>query len=134
VLAIEASNTRNISHCLTLLPFCCAAALGHHLQHPQQTKLSALLFAAAAAAAAYPSGLDWWTFEVIVMLSGLLPNPEQTMSMMGITFNIHALCFFAAHGLSGAASTRVGNDLGAGRPHMAWLTVQVCAHDSVQYV
>ena len=46
------------------------------------------------------------------MLSGLLPNPEQTMSMMGITFNIHALCFFAAHGLSGAASTRIGNDLG----------------------
>jgi MATE family multidrug resistance protein len=74
-----------------------------------------------------PAGLDWWTFEVIVMLSGLLPNPEQTMSMMGITFNIHALCFFAAHGLSGAASTRVGNDLGAGRPHMAWLTVQVGA-------
>jgi hypothetical protein len=32
--------------------------------------------------------------------------------MMGITFNIHALCFFAAHGLSGAASTRVGNELG----------------------
>jgi MATE family multidrug resistance protein len=59
------------------------------------------------------------------MLSGLLPRPEQTMAMMGITFNIHALCFFAAHGLSGAASTRVGNDLGAGRPHMAWLTVQV---------
>jgi Na+-driven multidrug efflux pump len=58
------------------------------------------------------AGLDWWTFEVIVMLSGLLPNPEQTMSMMGITFNVHALCFFAAHGLSGAASTRIGNDLG----------------------
>jgi hypothetical protein len=38
---------------------------------------------------------------------------------------IHALCFFAAHGLSGAASTRVGNDLGAGRPRMAWLTTQV---------
>jgi len=25
---------------------------------------------------------------------------------------VHALCFFAAHGLSGAASTRVGNELG----------------------
>lgn len=51
------------------------------------------------------------------MLSGLLPRPELTMSMMGITFNVHALCFFAAHGLSGAASTRVGNELGeeAGR-------------------
>lgn len=49
----------------------------------------------------------------------------QTMAMMGITFNIHALCFFAAHGLSGATSTRVGNDLGAGRPQMAWVTVQV---------
>ena len=59
------------------------------------------------------------------MLSGLLPSPDVTMSMMGITFNIHALCFFAAHGLSGAASTRIGNDLGAGRPRMAWLTTQV---------
>ena len=51
---------------------------------------------------------------MIVILSGLLPRPETTMSMMGITFNIHALCFFAAHGLSGAASTRVGNELGEG--------------------
>ena len=49
------------------------------------------------------------------MLSGLLPRPEVTMSMMGITFNVHALCFFAAHGLSGAASTRVGNELGKGQ-------------------
>lgn len=50
--------------------------------------------------------------QLIVILSGLLPRPELTMSMMGITFNVHALCFFAAHGLSGAASTRVGNELG----------------------
>jgi len=69
--------------------------------------------------------LDWWTFEIIVILSGLLPRPEMTMSMMGITFNVHALCFFAAHGLSGAASTRVGNELGASRPRLAWLNTQV---------
>lgn len=69
--------------------------------------------------------LDWWTFEIIVMLSGLLPRPEVTMSMMGITFNIHELCFMAAHGLSGAASTRVGNELGAARPRLAWLSCQV---------
>ncbi|GIL78274.1 hypothetical protein Vretimale_7649 [Volvox reticuliferus] len=69
--------------------------------------------------------LDWWTFEIIVMLSGLLPRPEMTMSMMGITFNIHALCFFAAHGLSGGVSTRVGNELGASRPRQAWLNTQV---------
>eukprot|EP00877_Chromochloris_zofingiensis_P011102 jgi/Chrzof1/6245/Cz17g17080.t1 len=78
-----------------------------------------------ANANATAAGLDWWTFEVIVMLSGLLPKPDQTMSMMGITFNVHALCFFAAHGLSGAASTRIGNDLGAGRPRLAWITTQV---------
>ncbi|KAL6754135.1 MATE efflux family protein [Haematococcus lacustris] len=69
--------------------------------------------------------LDWWTFEIIVILSGLLPRPEMTMSMMGITFNVHALCFFAAHGLSGAASTRVGNELGGSRPRLAWLNTQV---------
>jgi Na+-driven multidrug efflux pump len=50
---------------------------------------------------------------------------STAVSMMGITFNIHALCFFAAHGLSGAASTRVGNELGAGRPRLAWLNTQV---------
>ena len=59
------------------------------------------------------------------MMSGMLPRPDITMSMMGITFNIHALCFMAAHGLSGAASTRVGNDLGAGRPRQAWVTTQL---------
>lgn len=69
--------------------------------------------------------LDWWTFEIIVVMSGMLPRPEVTMSMMGITFNLHALCFMAAHGLAGAASTRVGNDLGASRPKMAWITAQL---------
>jgi len=62
---------------------------------------------------------------LLLLLLLLLLCVLQTMAMMGITFNVHALCFFAAHGLSGAASTRVGNDLGAGRPQMAWLTVQV---------
>jgi hypothetical protein len=38
--------------------------------------------------------------------------PSLPVLIAGITFNIHALCFFAAHGLSGAASTRVGNELG----------------------
>jgi Na+-driven multidrug efflux pump len=66
----------------------------------------------------YVQSQDWWTFEVIVILSGLLPRPEMTMSMMGITFNVHALCFFAAHGLSGAASTRVGNELGQRSVHV----------------
>lgn len=30
---------------------------------------------------------DWWTWEVLVIVSGLLPRPEMVMSMMGITFN-----------------------------------------------
>lgn len=59
--------------------------------------------------------------QIVVMLSGLLPRPEVTMSMMGITFNVHALCFFAAHGLSGAASTRVGNELGELDSDKGWV-------------
>ena len=52
------------------------------------------------------------------------------MSMMGITFNVHALCFFAAHGLSGAASTRVGNELG-GYLGVKGLLALPCAAPSV---
>lgn len=68
--------------------------------------------------------------EVIVLMSGLLPNPHQAMSMVGITINLHAVAFLAAQGLGGAASTCVAQDLGAGRANKVWLTVKV----SVRYV
>lgn len=62
---------------------------------------------------------------MLVFLAGLLPDPDHAINAMGITVNIHAVCFLVAQGVGDAACTRVAQNLGAGRPHRAWLTVKV---------
>ncbi|KAK6235923.1 hypothetical protein SCA6_011260 [Theobroma cacao] len=57
---------------------------------------------------AYTSWNSWevWSFEMMVLLSGLLPNPKLETSVLTI-------------------STRASNELGAGRPRAAYLAVCV---------
>uniref|UniRef100_A0A0D3GAJ9 Protein DETOXIFICATION n=1 Tax=Oryza barthii TaxID=65489 RepID=A0A0D3GAJ9_9ORYZ len=59
---------------------------------------------------ALPSALmlcfEWWSFEILVLLSGLLPNPELESSVLSIC-------------------TRVANELGAGNPEGARLAVHL---------
>ncbi|KAM3693456.1 hypothetical protein ACB098_08G166000 [Castanea mollissima] len=50
--------------------------------------------------------LEYWSFEMVVLLSGLLPNPKLETSVLSI-------------------STRVANELGAGCPHGALLALRV---------
>ncbi|KAK9167372.1 hypothetical protein Scep_002563 [Stephania cephalantha] len=50
------------------------------------------------------NSLEIWTFELVVLLSGFLPNPKLETSVLSI-------------------STRVSNELGAGRPQAARLSV-----------
>ncbi|KAA3476024.1 protein DETOXIFICATION 16-like [Gossypium australe] len=60
--------------------------------------------------------LEMWSFEMMVLLSGLLPNPN---------LNTAATVWMIPFGLSGAVSTRVSNELGAGNPEAARLAVNV---------
>ncbi|KAI3970194.1 hypothetical protein MKW92_015314 [Papaver armeniacum] len=60
--------------------------------------------------------LELWSFELAVLLSGLLPNPY---------LNTCALLWMIPTGFGGAVSTRVSNELGAGHPQAARLAVQV---------
>ncbi|KAF5182774.1 Detoxification-like protein [Thalictrum thalictroides] len=69
--------------------------------------------------------LEMWSFELMVLLSGLLPNPKLETSVLSISLNTSALVWMVPFGLSGAISTRVSNELGAGRPQIARLAVQV---------
>lgn len=46
--------------------------------------------------------LELWCFELIVILAGLLPNPEDQVSAMTVCFNTTALCFMLPLGLSTA--------------------------------
>ncbi|VAH72029.1 unnamed protein product [Triticum turgidum subsp. durum] len=69
--------------------------------------------------------LEWWSFEILVLLSGLLPNPKLETSVLSITLNTANCLFMIPYGLGAAISTRVSNELGAGRPRAARLAVHV---------
>ncbi|KAL5735149.1 hypothetical protein ACOSP7_033010 [Xanthoceras sorbifolium] len=69
--------------------------------------------------------LEMWSFEMMVLLSGLLPNPELQTSVLSISLNTAATVWMIPFGLSGAVSTRVSNELGAGHPVTARLAVCV---------
>ncbi|PKA49260.1 MATE efflux family protein LAL5 [Apostasia shenzhenica] len=60
--------------------------------------------------------LQGWQFELLLLFSGLLPNPKLQTSVMSISQNTSALVFMITIGLSAAISTRVSNELGAGNP------------------
>ncbi|TQE13973.1 hypothetical protein C1H46_000395 [Malus baccata] len=63
--------------------------------------------------------LEMWCFEMMVLLSRLLPNPTLETSVLSISLNTSALTYMIPLGLAGAASTRVSNEFGARRPRLA---------------
>lgn len=63
--------------------------------------------------------LEYWAFEVLVLLSGLLPDPQRETSTLSICLTSTSLLYMVPFGIGAAASTRVGNELGAGRPQAA---------------
>ncbi|PKA59706.1 MATE efflux family protein 9 [Apostasia shenzhenica] len=69
--------------------------------------------------------LEWWSFELLVLLSGVLPNPRLETSVLSICLTSIALLYTIPYGLGAAASTRVSNELGAGNPEGAHLVVRV---------
>ncbi|TVU32474.1 hypothetical protein EJB05_24205, partial [Eragrostis curvula] len=69
--------------------------------------------------------MEWWSFELLVLLSGLLPNPKLETAVLSICLNTSSLAFMPPLGLGAAISTRVSNELGAGRPQAARLATRV---------
>ncbi|PON77482.1 Multi antimicrobial extrusion protein [Parasponia andersonii] len=60
--------------------------------------------------------LEWWSFEVLILLSGFLPNSKLETSVLSICLTTTSLHYFIPYGVSAAASTRISNELGAGNP------------------
>ncbi|RCV43188.1 hypothetical protein SEVIR_9G276900v4 [Setaria viridis] len=69
--------------------------------------------------------LEWWSFEVLVLLSGLLPNPQLETSVLSICLNTGALLYMIPLGLTYSISTRVSNELGAGQHQAAKTATKV---------
>ncbi|KAL8257316.1 hypothetical protein R6Q59_029357 [Mikania micrantha] len=69
--------------------------------------------------------LEWWWYEIMILLCGLLVNPKATVASMGILIQTTALIYIFPSSLSFSVSTRVGNELGAGQPGKAKLAAIV---------
>ncbi|XP_054794061.1 protein DETOXIFICATION 16-like [Prosopis cineraria] len=69
--------------------------------------------------------LKVWTFELMILLSGLLPNPTLQTSVLSICLNMFCIAWMIPFGFSAAVSTRVSNELGAGNAKAASLAVWV---------
>ncbi|KAH9603759.1 hypothetical protein KSS87_019577 [Heliosperma pusillum] len=63
--------------------------------------------------------LEWWSYELLILLSGLLPHPELETSILSVCLTTIATLYAVPYGVGAAASTRVSNELGAGNPERA---------------
>ncbi|XP_075484550.1 protein DETOXIFICATION 48 [Primulina tabacum] len=69
--------------------------------------------------------LEWWWYELMIMLCGLLQNPKVTIASMGILIQTTSLVYVFPSALSLGVSTRVGNELGARQPAKARISMIV---------
>lgn len=69
--------------------------------------------------------LECWSFELLVIFSGLLPNPKLETSALSVCMTTSSLMYMIPYGLGAATSTRVSNELGAAKPQAARRAVLV---------
>lgn len=69
--------------------------------------------------------LEWWWYEFMILLCGLLTNPKATIASMGILIQTTSLVYVFPSSLSLGVSTRIGNELGANRPAKARISMIV---------
>ncbi|XP_059450549.1 protein DETOXIFICATION 40-like [Corylus avellana] len=69
--------------------------------------------------------LETWYFQILVLLAGLLENPELALDSLSICTTISGWVFMISVGFNAAASVRVSNELGARNPKSAAFSVVV---------
>ncbi|KAI9120169.1 hypothetical protein K1719_008817 [Acacia pycnantha] len=67
--------------------------------------------------------LEWWAFELLTLISGLLPNSELETSILSVCVSTTTTLYTIPEAIGSAASARVSNALGAGNPQSARVTV-----------
>ncbi|KAJ6891040.1 LOW QUALITY PROTEIN: hypothetical protein NC651_024523 [Populus alba x Populus x berolinensis] len=67
--------------------------------------------------------LQRWAYEIAVLLSGLLSNPQLETSVLSVCLTTTSTLYSIPYGIGAAVSTRVSNELGAGRPQAAGIAV-----------
>ncbi|XP_018624551.1 protein DETOXIFICATION 56-like [Nicotiana tomentosiformis] len=69
--------------------------------------------------------LEWWCYEILVLLTGRLKNAKQAVGVIAIVLNFDYLLFSVMLSLATCASVRVSNELGADSPAPAYRAAYV---------
>ncbi|XP_073053374.1 protein DETOXIFICATION 55 isoform X1 [Primulina eburnea] len=69
--------------------------------------------------------LEWWWYEFMTLLAGYINKPDIALATSAIVIQTTSLMYTLPSALSASVSTRVGNELGAGRPDKAHLATTV---------
>ncbi|KAF3448428.1 hypothetical protein FNV43_RR09141 [Rhamnella rubrinervis] len=64
--------------------------------------------------------LEWWCYEILVLLTGRLDNAKQAVGVLAIVLNFDYLLYSVMLSLATCASIRVSNELGAHRAGPAY--------------
>ncbi|XP_051136886.1 protein DETOXIFICATION 56 [Andrographis paniculata] len=70
--------------------------------------------------------LEWWCYEILVLLTGRLPDPARNVGVLAIVLNFDYLLFSIMLSLATCASVRVSNELGANRAGAARRAAYTC--------
>lgn len=82
-------------------------------------------FLKLSAASAVMLCLETWYFQILVLLAGLLDDPEIALDSLSICMSVLGWLFMISVGFNAAASVRVSNELGAGNPRAASFSVKI---------
>ncbi|XP_076909763.1 protein DETOXIFICATION 40-like [Bidens hawaiensis] len=75
--------------------------------------------------------LEAWYYQVLVLIAGLLENPEIALDSLAICTTILGWVLMISFGFNAAASVRVSNELGAGHPKSAAYSVVIVTLSSL---
>ncbi|CAM8882665.1 unnamed protein product [Rhodiola kirilowii] len=78
-----------------------------------------------SAASAVMLCLENWYFQILVIIAGLLENPELALDSLTVCMTVSGWVFMISVGFNAAASVRVSNELGAGNAKSAEFSVIV---------
>ncbi|KAI9200892.1 hypothetical protein LWI28_014611 [Acer negundo] len=69
--------------------------------------------------------LEWWWYEIVIVMAGYLDNPTLAVAATGILIQTTSMMYTLPMALAGCVSARVGNELGSGKPYKAKLAATV---------
>ncbi|KAA8515500.1 hypothetical protein F0562_018889 [Nyssa sinensis] len=75
--------------------------------------------------------LETWYYQILVLIAGLLPNPEVALDTLSVCMTIVGWVYMISVGFNAAASVRVSNELGAGHPKSAAFSVVIVTSSSL---